>query len=144
MNKFQNRFFQHIMEQDNEREAMEASLDKDTNPTDFDVDNVTAENEYADLTHQAAQAAAAQTREMIAQMKQWAEECTRFITYLNGDDLNAISNVLGRAESKTIMDVIKTKSAGDIAAIAGDLSSFVQDLRSQIALAPTSTQLRGI
>jgi len=45
MNKFQNRFFQHIMEQDNEREAMEASLDKDTNPTDFDVDNVTAENE---------------------------------------------------------------------------------------------------
>lgn len=144
MNKFQNRFFQHIMEQDNEREAMEASLDKDTIPTDFDVDTIPTDNEYADLTQQAAQAAAAQTREMIAQMKQWSEECTRFIAYLNGDDPNAITNILGRAESKTIMDVIKTKSAGDLAAIAGDLSSFVQDLQAQIALAPTSTQLRGI
>jgi len=132
------------MEQDNERAAMEASLDKDTNPADFDVDNVPAENEYADLTQQAAQAAAAQTREMIAQMKQWIEECNRFIAYLNGDNPNAITNVLGRAESKTIMDVIKTKSAGDLAAIAGDLSSFVQDLHSQVALAPTSTQLKGI
>jgi hypothetical protein len=144
MNKFQNRFFHHIHEQDNEREAMEASLDKDTNPEDFDVDNVPVENEYADATRKAAQAAAAQTIEMVAQMNQWTDECTRFISYLNGEDPNSITKVLGRAEPKTIMDVIKSKSAGDLAAIAGDLSSFVQNLRSQIALAPTSTQLAGI
>jgi hypothetical protein len=144
MNKFQNRFFQHIMEQDNEREAMEASLDRDTNPADFDVNAVPDDNQVADLTRQAAEASAAQTTEMISQMNQWIEECNRFIAYINGGDSNAVTKVLGRAEPKTIMDVIKSKSAGDLAAIAGDLSSFVQNLRSQVALAPSSTQLKGI
>jgi hypothetical protein len=144
MNKFQNRFFQHIMEQDNEREAMEASLDRDTNPADFDVNAVPDNNEVADLTQQAAQANAAQTAKMITQMKQWIVECNRFIAYINGEDPSSINQILGKAEPKTIMDVIKSKSAGDLAAIAGDLSSFVQNLRSQVALAPSSTQLKGI
>ena len=144
MNKFQNRFFQHIMEQDNERAAMEASLDTDTNPADFDVNAVPDDNQVADLTRQAAEASAAQTTEMISQMEQWIVECNRFIEYINGKDPSSINQILGKAEPKTIMDVIKAKSAGDLAAMAGDLSSFVQNLRAQVALAPSSTQLKGI
>jgi hypothetical protein len=145
MNKFQNRFFQHIMEQDNEREAMEASLDKNTNPTDFDVNTVPGNNEVADLTRQAAQASAAQTVEMITQMEEWATECGRFVEYLNGpSNPNSLIKILGRAEPKTIMDVVKTKSASDITALAGELAGFRNFLIAQIDIAPSSTQLQGI
>lgn len=145
MNKFQNRFFQHIMEQDKERAAMEASLDTDTNPADFDVNAVPDNNEVADLTRQAAQASAAQTVEMITQMEEWVKECGRFVEYLNGPmNPNSIIKILGRAEAKTIMDVVKTKSAADVTALAGELASFRNFLIAQIDIAPSSTQLQGI
>ena len=38
MARFENRFFKVLTEQDNEREAMEATLDADTDAGEFDVD----------------------------------------------------------------------------------------------------------
>jgi hypothetical protein len=145
MNKFQNRFFQHIMEQDNEREAMEASLDRDTNPADFDVNSVPDNNQVADLTRQAAQASVAQTAEMITQMEDWVKVCGQFYDYLNGEkNPNALIKILGQAEPKTLMDAVKTKSATNITDLAGELLVFKNFLVGQINIAPSSTQLAGI
>jgi len=145
MNKFQNRFFQHIMEQDNEREAMEASLDRDTNPADFDVNAVPDNNEVADLTQQAAQANAAQTAEMIDHMKEWIQVCGEFHNYLNGEkNPNSLLQVLGRAKPKTIMDAVKGKSATNLTDFAGELLKFNNYLVATVGLAPGQTQLSGI
>ena len=50
MSKFANKFFKVLNEQDDEREAMLSTLDKDTDPAQFDTDTETpASSDTADL-----------------------------------------------------------------------------------------------
>jgi hypothetical protein len=129
MNKFQNRFFQHIMEQDNERAAMEASLDTDTNPADFDVNAVPDGSELADLSRQVSQAKSDKAKQMEQQLNNWIAKCTEFREFLNEPtNPGSMGTILSKAEPETIFDTMNSALAGKIPDMAGELSSLIEKL----------------
>lgn len=133
MNKFQNRFFQHINEQDNEREAMEASLDRDTNPTDFDIDNDTVENEYADLTRRASQIKTQQAEQMQSRITSWVDACDEFLVFLNGTTPDSIQTILSQAEPDTIFERMKQSEQRKIARVATELAALAESFKGYLA-----------
>ena len=133
MNKFQNRFFQHIMEQDNEREAMEASLDRDTNPADFDVNAVPDNNEVADLSRQVSQAKSDKAQQMEQQINNWIAQCEEFLLFLNEPkNPDSMGTILSKAEPETILDTMNTALAGKVPDMAGELSQLIQKLNGYV------------
>lgn len=133
MNKFQNRFFQHIMEQDNERAAMEASLDKNTNPSDFDLDNEPTDNDYADLTRQASQIKTKQAQQMQNQLNSWVAKCDEFLIFLNGTNSDSIQTILSRSEPDTIFERMKQSEQRKIARVATELAALTESFKGYLA-----------
>lgn len=144
MTKFENRFFKMLSEADEfdvDREAMEASLDDDTEASDFDA-QIPDPAEADDAVMRAARA----TSEVAAQMRQelegWVSEMDVFLHKLNGQD-NSIQSVLASAEADTIFDRMKQSEQRKITRVATELASLTESFRGYLAQTD-NPQFRGV
>lgn len=133
MTKFENRFFSILNEQDKEKEAMIATLDKDTDPNEFNVNVAPSETAADDLTVQAAKIKSAQSQAMAQELSSWVESCDKFLEFLNGTSANSIQSKLANAEPDTIFDRMKQSEQRKIARVATELAALTESFRGYIS-----------
>lgn len=133
MSKFENRFFKILNEQDDEKAAMIATLDKDTDPNKFDVDTTNVDSAAADLTAQAAKIKSAQSQAMAQELQVWVEKCDQFLEFLNGTSGESIQTRLANAEPDTIFDRMKQSEQRKIARVATELAALTESFRGYIS-----------
>ena len=132
MTKFENRFFSVLSEQDDERAAMLSTLEKGTDPAEFDTD-VNASDESNDLAAQAAKIKSAQSQAMSDELQGWVLKCDEFLEFLNGTTGNSIQTKLANAESDTIFERMKQSEQRKIARVATELASLTESFRGYIS-----------
>lgn len=133
MTKFESRFLKVIKEQDLEKKAMTASLDKGTDPSEFDVDTTSVDTAAADLTAQAAKIKSAQSQAMAQELQGWVEKCDDFLEFLNGTSGESIQTRLANAEADTIFDRMKQSEQRKIARVATELAALTESFRGYIS-----------
>ncbi len=133
MTKFESRFFKVINEQDLEKKAMTASLDKGTDPGEFDVDTTSIDSAAADLTAQAAKIKSAQSQAMAQELEGWVGKCDEFLEFLNGTSGESIQTKLANAEPDTIFDRMKQSEQRKIARVATELAALTESFRGYIS-----------
>ena len=125
MSKFEKRFFTVLREQTaEERAAMEASLDDDTNPEEFDTK--VPEPEADSLVQQASQIKAQQAIEMKEQIDEWTIRCLEFKDFLNDTKAPSINYILSRSVPESVFDDIKTSQLDNIRKVAEDLAGLAE------------------
>lgn len=135
MNKFEKSFFKLLSEQDNaelERQAMEDSLDKGTDPAEFDADTEPS-GENHDLAAKAAEIKSAQSQAMQEKLSSWVMKCDEFLEFLNGTSGDSIQSVLANSEADTIFDRMKQSEQRKIARVATELAALTESFRGYIS-----------
>jgi hypothetical protein len=134
MSKFEKRFFTVLREQTaEERAAMEASLDDDTNPEEFDTKVPSSEADS--LVQQASQIKSRQAKEMKDQIDEWTIRCVEFKDFLNDTKPGSINYALSLAVPKTIFDDMKTSQLNNIRKVAEELASLAEAFKGYSAKA---------
>jgi hypothetical protein len=137
MSKFEKRFFTVLREQTaEERAAMEASLDDDTNPEEFDTQ--TPSPEADSLVQQASQIKTQQASEMKQQLEEWISRCSEFVEFLNGTNPGSIQHTLSQSEPDTIFDSMKQSEARKISRVATELASLSESFKGYVAQSTNS------
>lgn len=132
MSKFENKFFKILKEQDAEKTAMLSTLEKDTDPAEFEVDPA-VDPATADLTAQAAAIKSKQSQAMSAELEGWVTRCDEFLEFLNGTVGESIQTKLANAEPDTIFDRMKQSEQRKIARVATELAALTESFRGYIA-----------
>ena len=134
MARFENKFFKVLKEQDEEKEAFEASLEDETDAGEFDVDVEVDETVVEDDPNvRAAVAVEERNAAMRATLKGWIDEIDGFLHYLNGEDPNSIQTTLASAEPDTIFDRMKASEQRKIARVATELAALNESFKGYIA-----------
>lgn len=136
MNKFEKSFFKLLSEQDNaelERQAMEGSLDKGTDPAEFDTDTEPSGEPSNDLAVKAAEIKSAQSQAMQEKLSSWVMKCDEFLEFLNGTSGDSIQSVLANSEADTIFDRMKQSEQRKIARVATELAALTESFRGYIS-----------
>ena len=134
MARFENKFFKVLKEQDEEREAFEASLEDDTDVGEFDVDVEVDETVVEDDPNvKAAIAVEERNAAMRTTLKGWIDEVDRFLQYLNGEAPDSIQTLLANAEPDTIFDRMKASEQRKIARVATELAALNESFKGYIA-----------
>jgi hypothetical protein len=134
MATFENKFFKVLKEQDEEREAFEASLEDDTDVGEFDVDVEVDETVVEDDPNvRAAVAVEERNAAMRSTLKGWIDEIDGFLHYLNGEDPDSIQTTLANAEPDTIFDRMKASEQRKIARVATELAALNESFKGYIA-----------
>ena len=135
MSNYGNRFKRFLVEKDDvpeqeitDQDAMVQTLDKGTNPEDFDVDAPVAGSQVAP-TMSAIQ------KKMYDELKNWVTELDRVADYLNGTDSASMQSRLNSAEPDTLFDKIATAETKKIARVSVELASLSQMLKGYLASA---------
>jgi hypothetical protein len=140
MNRFENRFFKVLKEQDDmDRQAMEASLDQGTDPAEFDVDVEAAGDTGGD---DVAVAMAKRNVAMINELKGWIASIEAFLEQLNGTE-DSIQTRLSHAEPDTLFDKMKQSEQRKIARVATEIASLNESFKGFLATSNNSS-LRGV
>ena len=134
MKAFNHRVF-HLLEQDEpenpeldinpndigDEEAFAASLDKGTNPDDFNTETPSGAPAVSPED---------QTRDkQVQQLGQWIEKLTNFTSYLNGVDNNSIQKVLNNAEEGSLFAEVARGERKRIARLAQELSALTESFK---------------
>jgi hypothetical protein len=109
---------------DMERDAMEASLDDGTDPSDFDTDVMAQAQENND---EVADAMSRRNQQIIVELQSWIDEIEEFLNFLNSEDPNSVQSKLAAAEPDTVMDKMKQSQQTKISRVASDLASLHQN-----------------
>ena len=134
MARFENKFFKVLKEQDDEREAFEATLDDETEAGEFDVDVEVDETVVdEDPNVKAAMAVEERNAAMRSTLKGWIDEIDGFLHYLNGEDPDSIQTLLANAEPDTIFDRMKQSEQRKIARVATELAALNESFKGYIA-----------
>ena len=134
MNKFASKFYKVLNEQDDERAAMVSTLDRGTDPEEFDVQAAAVEGSAAaDLTAQAAKIKSAQSQAMSQELQGWVDQCDQFLEFLNGTGGDSIQTKLANAEPDTIFDRMKQSEQRKIARVATELAALTESFRGYIS-----------
>jgi len=134
MAKFENKFFKVLKEQDEEREAFEASLEDDTDVGEFDVDVEVDETVVEDDPNvKAAVAVEERNAAMRSTLKGWIDEIDGFLQYLNGEAPDSIQTLLANSEPDTIFDRMKASEQRKIARVATELAALNESFKGYIA-----------
>lgn len=141
MTNFGNRFRRLINEQDLDRAAMEASLDKDTDPEEFDVDvEPSGEgDDMADIHAQAQQAINSRQAAMVAKINDWVSHLDEFVHKLNGQENDSIQTTLAKAEADTILDKMRQAEQRKIARVATEIAALAESFRGYLAQSNSSS-----
>ena len=134
MARFENKFFKVLKEQDEEREAMEATLDAETDAGEFDVDVEVDETVVEDDPNVAAARAVEERNEARRiTLQGWISQLDQFLEFLNSESPDSIQSALANAEPDTIFDRMKDSEQRKIARVASDLASLTQSFKGYIA-----------
>ena len=134
MAKFENKFFKVLKEQDEDREAFEASLEDETDAGEFDVDVEVDETVVEDDPNvRAAVAVEERNAAMRSTLKGWIDEIDGFLHYLNGEDPDSIQTTLANAEPDTIFDRMRASEQRKIARVATELAALNESFKGYIA-----------
>lgn len=135
MTKFESRFFKALNEQDEDRQAMEQSLDQGTDPGAFDTDpNVAPENEVSQRTAAAVEATARRHTEYVNQIREWSSRLQEFNDFLNGSE-NSVQTTIANAASqdtKTILAELQSEQSR-ITRAATEISALIQKFNEALA-----------
>ncbi len=127
MSLYSKKFIKFLNEQDDEQlddvEAMQSTLDPETDVEDFDID-VPETSDGSPV--------GSQQRQMFDDLSQWIQEMDKFSNYLNGTD-DSIQTSLNSAESDTIFDSISNSETKKIARVAMEVSSLSEILKGYLA-----------
>ena len=129
MSAYENRFKRVLVEKDVEltdQDAMVQTLDKGTNPADFDID---APAGVVEPTMSAIQ------KKMYEQLKNWVIELDRVSQFLNGTGPDSMQSKLNSAEPETLFDKISTAETKKIARVAVEITSLSEMLKGYLATA---------
>jgi len=132
MSKYVNRFKRILVEKDEEmtdQQAMAATLDKGTNPTDLDVPNVPEAGAQMQPTLSGIQ------KQMYDELKGWTVKIDEFTKFLNSTEATSVQSKLNSAEPDTLFDKIATAETKKIARVAAELVSFNEQLKGYLATA---------
>ena len=134
MARFENKFFKVLKEQDEEKEAFEASLEDETDAGEFDVDVEVDETVVEDDPNvRAAVAVEERNAAMRTTLKGWIDEIDGFLHYLNGEDPTSIQTTLANSEPDTIFDRMKQSEQRKIARVATELAALNESFKGYIA-----------
>ena len=137
MSKFENRFFKVLSEQDEDRAAMLSTLDKDTNPEDFDTDTATPTNAN-DPNSAVSRALSEREAAMVSQVREWVASMEEFLENLNGTE-NSIQTALANAEADTLLDKMKQSEQRKIARVATELAALAESFKGFLAQSNNSS-----
>ena len=134
MARFENKFFKVLKEQDEEREAFEASLEDETDAGEFDVNVEVDETVVEDDPNvRAAVAVEERNAAMRTTLKGWIDEIDGFLHYLNGEEPDSIQTALANSEPDTIFDRMKASEQRKIARVATELAALNESFKGYIA-----------
>ena len=134
MTKFERRFFRNLHEQNDEREAFEAELDDNTDPSDFDVDTQVDDTVVdEDPNVKAAQAVNERNEAMKEELRGWIGKMEEFLDYLNGEEAGSIQQQLANAEPDTIFDRMKASEQRKLARVATELAGVTESFKGYLA-----------
>ena len=135
MTKFESRFFKALNEQDEDRQAMEQSLDKGTDPNAFDTDpNASPDSEVSQHTAAAVEATARRHNEYVNQIREWSTRLQEFNEFLNGTQ-NSVQSTIAAAASeddKTILAELQSEQSR-ITRAATEISALIQKFNSALS-----------
>lgn len=135
MTKFESRFFKALNEQDEDRQAMEQSLDRGTDPNAFDTDpNANPDSEVSQHTAAAAEATARRHSEYVNQIREWSTRLQEFNEFLNGTQ-NSVQSTIAAAASeddKTILAELQSEQSR-ITRAATEISALIQKFNSALS-----------
>ena len=137
MSKFENRFFKVLNEQDEDRAAMLATLDKDTNPEDFNTE-VDAPTDMNDPNSAVSKALSEREAAMVSQVREWVANMEEFLENLNGTE-NSIQTALSNAEADTLLDKMKQSEQRKIARVATELAALAESFKGFLAQSNNSS-----
>jgi hypothetical protein len=132
MSKFESAFKKLLSEQDVERAAMQSTLDKDVDASEFDIDTAPSPDTEA-LAQQSAELKTAQAKAIREKLVSWVERCDDFISFLNGTDPDSIQYQLAHSEPDTLFDRMKQSEQRKLSRVATELASLTESLRGYIA-----------
>jgi phosphotransferase system HPr-like phosphotransfer protein len=133
MTKFESRFFRALHEQDEDRQAMEQSLDQGTDPGKFDVDpsgGEGANSEVAQHTAAAVEATARVHAQYVEKINGWSQRLTEFNEFLNGTGDSVQSAIAGADEDTILKDLEDQQSR--ITRAATEIAALIQKFNSVI------------
>lgn len=137
MSKFENRFFKVLSEQDEDRAAMLSTLDKDTNPEDFDT-NTVEPTDINDPNSAVSRALSEREAAMVSQVREWVVNMEEFLENLNGTE-NSIQTALANAEADTLLDKMKQSEQRKIARVATELAALAESFKGFLAQSNNSS-----
>jgi len=135
MSKFESAFKKLLIEQDSaadERAAMQSTLEKETDASEFDVDTAPSPDAES-LALQSAELKTAQAKAIRETLTGWVDRCDEFIDFLNGTDSSSIQYQLAHAEPDTLFDRMKQSEQRKLSRVATELASLTESLRGYIA-----------
>jgi hypothetical protein len=116
-------------------DAMAQTLDKGTNPSDFDSDAGAAADHM--------QAATKMQIKMVASLKDWIFKLEEFSKFLNGTDENSVQSKLKNSIPDTLFDKIRIAETKKIARVSMEITSLNEMLKGYLASSNNSTY-RGV
>lgn len=127
INLYAARFKKILLEADEdmslERDAMEASLDDGTDPTQFDSsidgDMDATQSELADILSK-------RNQQIVGELQSWIDSIDQFLKVLNSEEPNSIQSRLANAEPDTVFDKMKQSQQTKISRVASDLAALHQ------------------
>ena len=130
-NIFEKTFFRILKEEITPEEisdadAMKATLDPGTNPSDFDAQSPTIK---------ARNAAADAEKHMVGELNSWIAKLTEFSNFLNSTDPGSIQSKLKDSVPDTLFDKIKISENKKIARVAMEVVSLNEMLKGYAASA---------
>lgn len=144
MKKFEKEFamiLENAIDPAAEEAAMVASLDKDTDAGEFDVDVELSEgeNEHAEMNARVAAAKSEQAAAMVQTIEGWVAEFSEFLELLNGTSDGSIQSQLANSEADTILDRMKQSEQRKIARVATELAALTESFKGYLAQSENSS-----
>jgi hypothetical protein len=131
-NVFQKAFVHVLREQPTpdemtDGEAMEQSLDKGTNPADFDVDGGAAADHLA--------ATSKMQQQMVSSLQSWISNLEQFSDFLNSTGPESIQSKLKNCIPDSLFDKIRVAETKKIARVSMEVTSLNEMLKGYLASA---------
>lgn len=116
-------------------DAMAQTLDKGTNPSDFDGDaGAAADHMMATSKMQA---------NMVESLRGWISQLEQFSKFLNGTDADSVQSKLKNSIPNTLFDKIRVAETKKIARVSMEITSLNEMLKGYLASSNSATY-RGV
>jgi hypothetical protein len=134
MTKFERRFFKYLNEADitDDREAMLGMLDKETDPSEFEVDLTPEESsDMASAANSMARMQQQNNAKESQQVLEWIQELDEVVDRLNGLESDSYINMISKGVPDSIMDKLK-KQTSTIETVSKGITDLIQSFQSAI------------